>query len=1396
MNGHSKTPWGGGLRYKLIALISAVAMLVAGLGAGVAYAVESGDSTADVTEQTQVASGQETSESQDASEDSVAEGAEDEADGTADTADAQNAGQDDAIGDDAKTDDGSTDKVDTGVKVADTEDAADGSDAGISTLAVDGPDHTVQGVSPRGTTINVFDYWIHDNRFANDQSNPSDYTNKGINAGHVLKFGAGMGNDANENNINSSSVNYWTQSAAPRQGIVATQLGDDGYPTLSGTGDIGTDSLSYLFNEQSTTGKAAFMDVDGLLQVDSEGYYYYNSQDNFAQFNDDGEGSGDFTLYKGQGVDAGGSSPNGQFFPFNNGRDVFTEGRDGLESAQIWDQNEGWRNIKSTDAIIHHYFGLNMSTRFVQPDGGVIDDTDIPMTYEFSGDDDVWIYIDGVLVGDLGGIHDAASISIDFQTGDVIINEGKTKAVEANRYEDGAYRGNDGKWYKSISLEQSSTLGDIMRGAGVTTGLKRDTFADGTYHTLDFFYLERGNTDSNMSLKYNLVVPPETDIVKVNQDGQGVNGAEFAVYVANEDYKIKGDAVCTATTGADGSVVLLDANESPITFDRLWDLYGGGNLVPGVSGGDGGQRVNLVLRETKVPDGYRSAGDMHMYLWHKNSHEVQGPDDVNLLLADMSVENETSGTTWQTGAYAQPTVLVTAPDQLQLENAAPVSTDTLRQGERGGRLFAIVEKNVNGTWVPVYGSQQNGWTVAKNNDIAAVLAADEATQASFMLASSGSFQALIDGLPGRIQDYVFFHTDGGGEYRGAYFYTTAGTGEMTAANTHRVTNMSEFGRQFAAHLYVPNIINRVIVQKTDDAGNPVNGAEFTLYHSNAEGTGPANGDDAVVDTKTTKDLTRENDKIDLNGAAVFTHLNTGTYWIVETAAPAGYAINTTPAKVIVTDNGVYADAGETNDGVKVTRGVGRIVRSMLQFATADDIDATLNQIVAIPQTGRIIETLETGETVVGDWKGSQTVSGATELHLQYDGDKAALDYNVVNPPTSDADRRFTVDTGIPYLKIQQCNNKTVANEDNIHVTEPRIFGLGDTDISGLFTGVTIVQVTDQRVGSLKISKTVTGENAPQGAPFTFDITLTDGEDKLVSGKFTARVYDADNNQPVADSISSIEFTDGKATVALQSGQYVVIEGLSVGATYTVTEQAVTDYTPSYTVNNAASTDGSTVNGSIEDRDTNPGQIGQQVGVSEWAPNQTVAFTNKYAPSVTASFTIAKQIEGRDWLPDDTFSFLVGMSEGNGDAVTMPTDDNGAVLGTEENPVVIKNSTPDHKTTYGGITFTKPGEYKFTVTEVAGSAEGMTYSDAEFKVTVEVENFGTDPKVTVTRTNGTDTDGNVNDDTDTVTFINHFGRVSVIPLTGGDSTARSLLLAGGGVLLVAGAAWLLARRRRV
>ena len=144
-----------------------------------------------------------------------------------------------------------------------------------------------------------------------------------------------------------------------------------------------------------------------------------------------------------------------------------------------------------------------MTTRFVQRYGGMTTKGgNKPMTFQFSGDDDVWIFIDGILVADLGGIHNQATTTIDFSNGKITINgneAGTLKEKMSKYYSDEKYP-------------------NFWRG---------DTLSDDTYHTLKLFFLERGGYDSNLAMKFNLAHVPETEGIKVDQFGSRLSGVTF-----------------------------------------------------------------------------------------------------------------------------------------------------------------------------------------------------------------------------------------------------------------------------------------------------------------------------------------------------------------------------------------------------------------------------------------------------------------------------------------------------------------------------------------------------------------------------------------------------------------------------------------------------------------------------------------------------------------------------------------------------------------------------------------------------------------------------------------------------------------------------------------------------
>lgn len=939
-------------------------------------------------------------------------------------------------------------------------------------------DHIVQGISPLGTTIHLFDYWIEGQTTADNEVNHSTpFLSEGINNDHALLFGKGMG--GNENNI--GEWNKWTKSDEPYPDIVKPRLGDDGYPQLnltipSNTALTTTDghqSLAYLFDpEIKADGKASYPNVKGLLQVDENGYYYYDSSKNYAVYY---QNVNSFVLYDHPGVKNGGASTEvGNFFPFNAATADPDTSDGGLMST-----------VGSTDPSINHYFGVHMSTRFIQLNGGKIGEDSV--TYEFSGDDDVWVFIDGVLVADLGGIHDAASVEIDFSTGEIWINNKK----------------------------QEKTLGALLGG---TTG----PLADNTRHTLDFFYLERGNVDSHMELKYNLVTQPESSLIKIDQLGDPVAGAEFSLYAANAP----GTEIATGTTDRDGRFIFMDpANSTPLTIQELYDKYKNNKDAAG---------NNLIVQETCTPAGYRTIDQVGL------SFFVSKQEEEVLLL---------SNSIWDKGAYAMPKVTVTAPGSIELLETETQEAKEISLADDPLMFAVVYQKQGENDWRPVYGDPIHGWHVEPDSNWDSVLSAAKANPYVFQLTSNGSYQVTIENLPGDIETYYYICNDETtAKYTVAYYYTEAeNLDEATKGDTRRIDSQSEthpLKRIFSMDLYITNIKNRLLVQKVDQAGKPLAGAEFALYK--AEYATVENGAVTIKAGAKAYDTLRTEGaggSLGLEGGGLFPTqdkvLEKGEYYLVETSAPDGYKPNPAAVHIIVDDTGVYADAGQRGDGISVLRGVGSVIKSMVQFAAEDDVDATLQDIKAALATSVTRDETSGQFTVSGD--GIDWASPGPEiLHLQYDNANKLLDYGLYDAPATVTLDDVTLETDVGWSKllIQQCYQHDSGTDTSLKTN------LKDKDITDLFSGTVTVRVANDRAEGLTIAKTVTGNTAPAGESYQIEICV-ENDEKPISDS-----YDTVSG---AGESGSITFKEGKATASLQAGESLTIFDLPNGASYTVTE---------------------------------------------------------------------------------------------------------------------------------------------------------------------------------------------------------------------------------------------------
>lgn len=1169
--------------------------------------------------------------------------------------------------------------------------------------------HIVKTVNPTGTTVNLFDYWVvnGDNDKSVNINNNNGNDNTGINKGHQLKFNGGAG----------SGINKWTGRSGiggfGRLQFVKNTL-VDGYPSIkAGTytsyntsGTYTDESLAYLFNNDSqVNGKAVYNKVQGLFQL-KDGYYVYDSygsdgsDGNYAVYNST---TNSFDVYDKAGVykDSVSDANRGQFFPFDSADKVFEERNGQLSPIGITD---------GTNDKLNHHFGMSMTTEFVQPKEGKTTDLK-DMVFKFSGDDDVWVYIDGVLVGDLGGIHEKATLEINFANGEVKV--GHVDGANGTKKE----------------IEKTNIKAKFEDAGADTTNFFGNTFRDSTKHTLSFFYLERGAGASNMSLKFNLTTLPSSEVAKVDQNGEAVNGATFKLYRSDgpdADWN-KGELVAQGTTKDRGQLILQKSNGSVLSFDEEHNTN---------------HCDYFVLKETDLPEGYRSSltssttatpGELHLQYKQaaaSGSGGVVVAPQTTVTTADG--KSWTGSRMWLNGGY------LAAKETISLDKD---TQDNKGNAISSGTTFAVVLKLTGASedhtsedaWTAVTGNPLNGYKLCSAHGIAgAVEAAKSADTSVFDVDTKGDYVVTVRSLPGDIEKYAAMMTDKSkAEYTVAVYHTTASSLAGATIDNTSMVQYQTINRQFSTVIHLTNVQNRLFVQKVDDLGKPVNDATFQLYQAK-DVTGNSPSTYAIKPGAEPYDTVKANDATypyEIKGTACFpldsvNHkpLTKGTYYLRESVSPDGYEINNTITKVIVDDSGVYVDAGEKGDGVLSVSGPGSLIASLAQFGSPDSIDNTLTHIKGKLQSAVVDAD---GNLTWGQKSTAEGVTPSLEndlMHMRYDktaqGTKTVLRYVEDGGGRNGKLATIFADTGINRMALYQDDDATNGTD------------LGTLQLNHLFTTATGVQYADRRVARLQVTKTVTADSgltAPtkdangNDLTFTFKFTLPDSEEG-----YEARVFDA-NGKSVGNSFT---LKNGD-THSIKAGETIRVYDLKKGDSYSVSELTTKGEESS---GNVLASIVSTVTGSADESVLPAGfslvsrKAGgeEQSGTGNTITGKIVAledgkipasnkleFINKYSVSPVKNGLSAKKVlEGRNWADGDSFT------------VQLTADDGVPMPGGAKSKVATVELTNDQPATFGDITYTKPGTYTYTISEVIpGSdarADGISYSAAVYTATVVVE----------------------------------------------------------------------------
>lgn len=343
-------------------------------------------------------------------------------------------------------------------------------------------------------------------------------TMKMVNYGGHIISGGGNNSPTTKTQNDVIGTNFFSQKN-PQQGLLSTDLKENGYPVATNT----EKSLSQLYTQAIEVNNLFVKSVH-----EGSGYYQFDSTENFAHLNGQ---TRKFEVYQELGTVPGTSSHNtrhhGQFMPYNSLSDT-KEPRSGNDQnlTDIYgdplSDNYPRKNetLYSFNEEEDYYFGMEVEGSFMQTPSGK-DNWGHDIVFEFVGDDDFWMYVDGELVIDLGGIHSALGASVNYSNGKVVVNGKETTLYDLFKKNYAAREG---------LAETDQAVIDYANGIFREKEVDGETchvFRDYSTHHVRIFYMERGAGASNLRMRFNMATVNPGEVL-LSKEIKGTDKQDFA----------------------------------------------------------------------------------------------------------------------------------------------------------------------------------------------------------------------------------------------------------------------------------------------------------------------------------------------------------------------------------------------------------------------------------------------------------------------------------------------------------------------------------------------------------------------------------------------------------------------------------------------------------------------------------------------------------------------------------------------------------------------------------------------------------------------------------------------------------------------------------------------------